>query len=69
MERKPLYTLEEARRLAGVDILGRDVAYKLARKHGFRLGRRWVLPARVVAALLEGRLNELENPAGPGGER
>lgn len=53
--------------MVGIDVLGRDVAYKLARTHGFRLGKRWVLPARVVEALMDGRLPEEEDPAGQGG--
>ncbi|WP_460412754.1 hypothetical protein [Thermus oshimai] len=37
--------------------MGRETAYELARRFGFRLGRRLVIPRRVVLDLLEGRLD------------
>ena len=55
-----LLTVEEVRRLVGEDRLGRDAAYSLARRYGVRLGKRLLVPSRVVEALLEGRLEELE---------
>ncbi|WP_448569239.1 hypothetical protein [Thermus sp.] len=56
------------RRLVGKDRLGRDAAYALARRYGVRLGKRLLVPSRVLAALLEGRLAELEETPGPGVE-
>ncbi|RIH76388.1 hypothetical protein Mterra_03885 [Calidithermus terrae] len=61
-----LYTVSELRALIGHERLGRDVAYQLARRYGVRLGKRLLVPRRVVEALLEGRLEEL-HPAGVGG--
>ncbi|MGC8968103.1 MAG: hypothetical protein ACP5JV_07260 [Thermus sp.] len=58
VERK-LLTVEELRRVVGKDRLGRDAAYALARRYGVRLGKRLLVPSRVVEALLEGRLEEL----------
>ena len=55
-----LLTVEEVRRLVGEDRLGRDAAYALARRYGVRLGKRLLVPSRVVEAVLEGRLEELE---------
>ena len=60
-----LLTVEEVRRLIGKDRLGRDAAYALARQHGVRLGKRLLVPSRVVEALLEGRLEEREKAPGP----
>jgi hypothetical protein len=40
--------------------LGRDAAYALARRYGVKLGKRLLVPSRVVEAILEGRLEELE---------
>ena len=60
-----LLTVEEVRRLIGKDRLGRDAAYALARQHGVRLGKRLLVLSRVVEALLEGRLEELEKAPGP----
>ncbi|GIW32873.1 hypothetical protein [Meiothermus sp.] len=72
-ELPPLLTIEEVRRLIGRHRVGRDQLYKLARQYGMALGKRYLMPRRVVVALLEGRLDELEletkNPAGPGGVR
>lgn len=64
----PLLTVEEIRSLIGFERLGRDAAYAIARRYGVRLGKRLLVPRRVVEALLEGRLEEL-HPAGEGGER
>jgi hypothetical protein len=72
MENIPLLmTIPELHRLIGRERIGRDALYQLARKHGVRLGKKLLIPRRVVLALLEGRLDELEarNPAGAGGER
>lgn len=74
MENIPLLmSVGELHRLIGYERIGRDAIYQIARKHGVRLGKRLLVPRRVVEALLEGRLDELEleikNPAGRGGER
>lgn len=73
MENIPhLSTLSEVHRLIGYDRVGRDVLYAVARRYGVKLGKRYLFPRRVVEALLEGRLDELEpnkTPAGAGGER
>jgi hypothetical protein len=58
VERK-LLTVEELRRVVGKDRLGRDAAYALARRYGVKLGKRLLVPSRVVEAILEGRLEEL----------
>ncbi|MCS6867807.1 hypothetical protein [Thermus sp.] len=55
---KRLYTVEEVREAVGHDRLSLHLAYALARVKGFKLGRRWLLPAHVVEELLEGRLPE-----------
>ncbi|TBH20117.1 DNA-binding protein [Thermus thermamylovorans] len=52
-----LLTVEEVRELVGKQRLGRPTAYRLARRFGIRLGRRLLIPAWVVEALLEGRLD------------
>jgi len=57
---KRLLTVEEVREIVGKDRLGRDGAYELARKFGVRLGKRLLVPSRVVEAILEGRLEELQ---------
>ncbi len=64
---KRLLKVEEVRRLVGEDRLGRDAAYALARRFGVRLGKRLLVPSRVVEAILEGRLGELEAEARRGG--
>ncbi|BFH76281.1 hypothetical protein TthTF19_14360 [Thermus thermophilus] len=56
-EEKRLYTVRELREAVGHDLLGEHLAYSLARLHGFRLGKRLVVPAHVVEALLEGKLD------------
>ncbi|RTH37909.1 hypothetical protein CSW37_05665 [Thermus scotoductus] len=61
---KRLLKVEEVRRLVGEDRLGRDAAYALARRYGVRLGKRLLVPSRVVEALLEGKLEELEKTPG-----
>ncbi|WP_448377616.1 hypothetical protein [Fervidobacterium sp.] len=63
---KRLLTVTELRRRVGEDVIGRDLAYALARRYGVRLGKRLLVPARVVEALLEGRLEELEKTPGAG---
>lgn len=62
---KQLFTIEEARQLVGPNLLGRDTAYRFAKKHGIRLGRRWVIPASKLEALLTGEIT----PTGAGGGR
>lgn len=57
---KPLVTVKELRQIVGSDRLGRPTAYAIARLYGIRLGRRLLVPARVVEALLEGRLQGFE---------
>jgi hypothetical protein len=57
---KRLLKVEEVRQLIGEDRLGRDAAYALARRYGVKLGKRLLVPYRVVEAILEGRLEELE---------
>ncbi|AFH39689.1 hypothetical protein [Thermus thermophilus] len=57
---KRLLKVAEVREIVGKDRLGRDAAYALARRYGVRLGKRLLVPHRVVEALLEGRLEELE---------
>jgi len=60
-----LLTVEEVREILGKGRVGRDTVYALARRYGIRLGRRYLIPARVVETLLEeGRLPE--PPAGAG---
>jgi hypothetical protein len=56
-EAKRLYTVRELRETVGHDLIGEHLAYALARLHGFRLGKRLVVPAHVVEALLEGKLD------------
>ncbi|GAB5603910.1 hypothetical protein FJNA_24360 [Thermus sp. FJN-A] len=57
--RAKLLTVAELREVLGPDRVGRDLAYQVARKYGVRLGKRLLVPSRVVDALLEGRLEEL----------
>ncbi len=52
--------MQELREALGPDVVGRDLAYELARRYGVRLGKRLLVPSRVVEALLEGRLEELD---------
>jgi len=53
-------TVKELRELIGPDKIGRDLAYELARRYGFRLGKRLLIPRRVAEALLDGHLQDLE---------
>ena len=64
MERPGLLTVREVWEAIGKDRVGRDAVYALARRHGIRLGKRLLVPRRVVEDLLEGRLPELEAPRG-----
>ena len=57
--RPRLLTVAEFRQLVGETLVGRDLAYALARRHGVRLGKRLLIPMRVAQAILEGRLEEL----------
>lgn len=61
-----LYTVGELRALIGFERLGRDAAYAIARRYGVRLGKRLLVPRRVVEALIEGRLADLEGEKTPG---
>jgi len=56
-----LLTVKQLREVVGPEILGRDEAYRLARTYGLKLGRKLVVPRRVVVALLQG---ELKPPSG-----
>ncbi|MGC8905504.1 hypothetical protein [Thermus sp.] len=64
LERPRLLTVAEFRQLIGEKIVGRDLAYALARRYGVRLGKRLLIPMRVAHAFLEGRLEELEKTPG-----
>jgi len=68
-----LLTVVEFRRLVGRERMGRDVAYRLARKYGTQLGKRYLIPRAVAVAIIEGRLRleapDSKNPAGVGGKR
>lgn len=55
-----LLTVKELRELIGVDKIGRDLAYELARRYGFRLGKRLFIPRRIAEAILNGRLEDLD---------
>jgi len=59
-----LLTPEELRDYLGRDKVGRDLAYAIARRYGVRLGRRLLVPLRVVEAIAEGRMEELEKTPG-----
>ncbi len=58
----PLVTVDEVKELLK-GIAGRDTIYRLFQRYGFKLGRRLVVPRRVVEDLLEGRL-ALEEESG-----
>ncbi|GAA6751422.1 hypothetical protein Thermus77412_19750 [Thermus antranikianii] len=60
-----LLTVAEFRQLVGERLIGRDLAYALARQYGVRLGKRLLIPMRVAQALLEGRLEELTDQKAP----
>ncbi|RTH20760.1 hypothetical protein CSW18_01880 [Thermus scotoductus] len=62
--RSKLLTVAELREVLGPDRVGRDLAYEIARRYGVRLGKRLLVPSRVVEAILEGRLEELEKTPG-----
>lgn len=49
-------TVQEARMAVGPDRLSRHLAYALARVAGVRVGKRLLVPSRVVEDLLDGRL-------------
>jgi len=63
--RPQLLTVAEFRKLVGEKIVGRDLAYALARRYGLRLGKRLLIPMRVAQALLEGQLEELTDQKAP----
>lgn len=60
MGRARLLTVEEVWDAIGRDRIGREALYKFCRTHGVKIGRRFLVPAAKVEALLEGRLDELE---------
>lgn len=61
-----LVPMREVRaRLRGV--IGRDLAYRFAKRYGVRLGTRFFVPEEALEALLQGRVS-LEGP-GKEGER
>lgn len=62
-------TVAEVRRLIGYERVGRGAVYAVARKHGVRLGKRLLLPRRVVEDLLEGRLSLEPDEKTPQGVR
>jgi hypothetical protein len=64
-DRPRLLTVAEFRQLVGEKIVGRDLAYALARRYGVRLGKRLLIPMRVAQALLEGQLEELTGQKAP----
>jgi len=68
-DRPRLLTVKEFRRLVGEEVVGRDLTYALARRYGVRLGKRLFVPMRVAQAVLEGRLDDLDQkaPRGDGG--
>jgi hypothetical protein len=63
--RPRLLKVAEFRKLVGEKIVGRDLAYALARRYGVRLGKRLLIPMRVAQALLEGQLEELTDQKAP----
>lgn len=61
MERRAkLLTVEEVWEAIGRDRIGREALYAFCRKHGVRIGKRFLVSSAKVDALLEGRLEELE---------
>jgi hypothetical protein len=60
-----LLTVEELWETLGRGRVGRDAVYKLARRYGVRIGKRLLIPRRVLESLLEGHWPQ-ENPAGEG---
>lgn len=63
-EKKRLLTVRELREAVGPEILGRDLAYTIARRYGVRLGKRLLVPSRVAEAILEGQLGDLKAGVG-----
>ena len=49
-------TVEEVRMVVGPDRFSRHLAYALGRVAGARVGKRLLVPSKVVEDLLEGRL-------------
>ncbi|AFV75133.1 hypothetical protein Theos_0048 [Thermus oshimai JL-2] len=64
MNAPKLLTVAELREVLGPDRVGRDLAYAIARRYGVRLGKRLLVPLRVVEAIAEGRMEELEKTPG-----
>lgn len=57
---KRLLTTQEVWQSLGRDRVGRTAVYRIMRKHGLRLGKRYLLPAHKLEAILQGRLEVLE---------
>lgn len=65
----PLLTVREAYEILkesfGKALFGRDQLYALARRHGTRVGRRWLIPRSLIQRILDGELKGLfESPEG-----
>jgi len=52
MSENAMMTTKELRDLVGRNRLGRDAALSMMRKHGTKVGRRWLISRRKVAELL-----------------
>ncbi|MGC8968008.1 MAG: hypothetical protein ACP5JV_06770 [Thermus sp.] len=52
-----LLTVRELRKKVGEEALSGHMAYAIARLYGFRLGRKLVVPDRVLEDLVAGRLD------------
>lgn len=52
-----LLTVQEVWEVLGRGKVGRTTVYNIVRRHGFRLGRRYVVPEVVLERLLRGELN------------
>jgi len=63
-EKKKLLKVEEVWGLIGRDRIGREALYRFCRQHGIRMGKRLLVPSAKVEALLEGRLELLEDSQG-----
>lgn len=60
---RPLVTVREAyevlKEAFGKPFFGRDLLYALARRHGTKVGRRWLIPRSLIQRILEGELKGL----------
>ncbi|WP_460414640.1 hypothetical protein [Thermus oshimai] len=63
-EKGRLLKVEEVWALIGRDRVGREALYRFCREHGIRMGKRLLVPSVKVEALLEGRLDALEDSQG-----